>query len=184
MRFRTRSCRLQVESCRFSPRLCVKRRPRHPEFNAKAQRRKAFPTWTPSGSGHRSVTWVFLSWNQAVANGERARLGRSRRRPRRPLLRGERLDHFGRALREVNPSGENHNPNGVAALVNGAGPQPRWGCVHGRSAPKVASRKAGQPWAEGHNPFGIEQPGHFSKTEMRRFVAHGAFQIDFRPERG
>src|ERR1035441_5636413 len=47
---------------------------------------------------------------------------------------------------------ENHNPNGVAALVNVAGPQPRWGCVHGRSVPKVASHSAGQPWAEGHNP--------------------------------
>src|ERR1017187_7548118 len=46
-----------------------------------------------------------------------------------------------------------------------AGPQPRWGCVHGRSVPKVA--RSSQPWAEGHNPFGIEQPGRFSKTEMR-----------------
>ena len=46
-----------------------------------------------------------------------------------------------------------------------AGPQPRRGCVHGRSVPKVA--RSSQPWAEGHNPLGIELPGLFSKIEMR-----------------
>jgi hypothetical protein len=29
--------------------------------------------------------------------------------------------------------------------------------------PKVASRSAGQPWAEGHNPVGIETAGYFSQ---------------------
>ena len=43
-----------------------------------------------------------------------------------------------------------------------AGPQPRWGWVLGRGVPKVA--RPSQPWADGHNPFGIESGGHCSKN--------------------
>jgi hypothetical protein len=49
-------------------------------------------------------------------------------------------------------------------LIVGRKSQPQRGCVLGRSIPKVA--RSSQPWAEGHNPFGIEPSGHFSKTEM------------------
>jgi hypothetical protein len=65
------------------------------------------------------------------------------RHPRIP--KGFRLKAQGRTCRDVakrrreeratlgSSSGENHNPTGVAALVNIARPQPRRGCVHGRS---------------------------------------------------
>ena len=45
------------------------------------------------------------------------------------------------------------NPNGVAAVDGQRMPQPRWGWGSRRSLPRVA--RGSQPWAGGHNPFGI-----------------------------
>lgn len=46
------------------------------------------------------------------------------------------------------------NPEGVAANVRPVMPQPRWGWSDPKNFPKVGA-KARQPWAGGHNPFGI-----------------------------
>src|SRR5258708_40309779 len=48
------------------------------------------------------------------------------------------------------------NPEGVAAddNRNKTMPQPRWGCESSVALPRVA--RSSQPWAELHNPFGIE----------------------------
>src|SRR6266436_4435991 len=47
-----------------------------------------------------------------------------------------------------------------------------------RPFPRVASRMAGQPWAGGHNPFGIEDA-----CKVQRGLAHSAKQAPrFSPE--
>ena len=46
------------------------------------------------------------------------------------------------------------NPNGVAPCPTEPAPQPRWGCHVGALVPRVGAAR--QPWAGGHNPFGIE----------------------------
>ena len=42
-------------------------------------------------------------------------------------------------------------------------PQRRWRCYHFRTWTQGSPEKSWQPCAEGHNPFGIELPGHCSK---------------------
>src|SRR6266576_3931693 len=51
------------------------------------------------------------------------------------------------------------NPERVAAHDHGnkTMPQPRWGCELSIALPRVA--RSSQPWAELHNPFGIEDMG-------------------------
>ncbi len=51
------------------------------------------------------------------------------------------------------------NPERVVADDNGnkTMPQPRWGCESEVALPRVA--RSSQPWAELHNPFGIEDAG-------------------------
>src|SRR5437867_6950925 len=45
------------------------------------------------------------------------------------------------------------NPNGVAPCPTEPAPQPRWGCHVGALVPRVGAAR--QPWAGGHNPFGV-----------------------------
>src|SRR5712691_1654511 len=51
------------------------------------------------------------------------------------------------------------NPERVVADDHGnkTMPQPRWGCESSVALPRVA--RSSQPWAELHNPFGIEDAG-------------------------
>ena len=44
-----------------------------------------------------------------------------------------------------------------AAPVRFIGPQPRWGCGLLSSLSQGSPRGLGQPWAGGHNAFGVEQ---------------------------
>src|SRR5678815_3242374 len=58
---------------------------------------------------------------------------------------------------------QNNNPNGVAIRgVRSPKPKPRWGFVFQIRCPRVA--RSSQPWALGHNPFGI---GRLSKADLR-----------------
>ena len=57
------------------------------------------------------------------------------------------------------------NPERVVAddCGNKALPQPRWGCESSIALPRVA--RSSQPWAELHNPFGIED------TDKKQWLA-------------
>ena len=99
---------------------------------------------------------AFLKFNERDILNHPGKVSQAHsRRPRIP--KGFRRKAQGREERATlgKSSGEDHNPNGVAAVVNVAGPQPRRGWIPGRGVPKVA--RASQPWAEGRNPFGIER---------------------------
>src|SRR5882724_11456257 len=70
-----------------------------------------------------------------------------------------------------------NNPERVVAddRENKAMPQPRWSCESSVTLPRVA--RSLQPWAELHNPFGIEdtgteqgKPDAFARHEALRFM--------------